>query len=148
MTGVYEKAVHLHWPVLWAVVAIAGLVVVNAPDSGLIPTQDRLILKAISLGAVLLFVIGGVAATRRIAGYVDARLRRRGLGSAGSVFGVIISAVGYCVVVLTALSLTAIPLQQLVVGEALTGIVVAAIGVVLAFLGSNGRMVGGRAHWY
>ncbi len=28
------------------------------------------------------------------------------------------------------------------------GVGIAAIGVVLAFIGSTGHMVGGRAHWY
>ncbi|MFC0438214.1 mechanosensitive ion channel domain-containing protein [Kutzneria buriramensis] len=124
MTATVEKAVRLRRPLLWVVVAIAGLIVVNAQDSGLVPTQDKVLLKAVSLAGTLLFLIGGVLSVRRIAGYVDARFRRRGLGSAGSVLAVVISAAGYCVVVLSALSLLAIPLQQLIVGGALTGVVV------------------------
>jgi small-conductance mechanosensitive channel len=124
MTATVEKAVRLRRPLLWVVVAIAGLIVVNAQDSGLVPTHDKVLLKAVSLAGTVLFLVGGVLSVRRIAGYVDARFRRRGLGSAGSVLAVVISAAGYCVVVLTALSLLAIPLQQLIVGGALTGVVV------------------------
>ncbi|GAA3438711.1 mechanosensitive ion channel domain-containing protein [Kutzneria kofuensis] len=124
MTGTEEKAVRLRRPLLWVVLSVVCLIVVNAPDAGLIPIHDRAVQKAISLVGALLFVITGVLATRRIAGVVDARFRRRGLGSAGSILAVVISAAGYCVVVLTALSVLAIPLQQLVVGGALTGVVV------------------------
>ncbi|HEY0497748.1 MAG TPA: mechanosensitive ion channel domain-containing protein [Kutzneria sp.] len=121
MTGTEEK---LRRPLLWAGLAVVFLIAVNAPDAGLLPIHDRLVEKVISLVGALLFVIAGVLATRRTAGYVDARLRRRGMGSAGSILSVVISAVGYCIVLLTALSALAIPLQQLVVGGALTGVVV------------------------
>lgn len=121
MTGTEEK---LRRPLLWAGLAVVFLIVVNAPDAGLLPIHDRLVEKAISLVGALLFVIAGVLAIRRTAGYVDARLSRRGMGSAGSILAVVISAAGYCVIVLTALSALAIPLQQLVVGGALTGVVV------------------------
>jgi len=124
MTRTEENAVRLRRPLVWVVLAVVCLIVVNAPDAGLIPGHDPVIAKAVSLTGALLFVIAGVLATRRVADYVDARLARRGLGSAGSVLAVVISAVGYCVVVLTALSVLAIPLQQLVVGGALTGVVV------------------------
>ncbi|MFC0543410.1 mechanosensitive ion channel domain-containing protein [Kutzneria chonburiensis] len=124
MTRMEENAVRLRRPLVWVVLAVVCLIVVNAPEAGLIPVHDPVISKAISLSGALLFVIAGVLATRRIADYVDARLARRGMGSAGSVLAVVISAVGYCIVVLTALSVLAIPLQQLVVGGALTGVVV------------------------
>jgi small-conductance mechanosensitive channel len=124
MTGTEEKTVRLRRPLLWVAVAVAGLIVVNAPGAGLVPDDNRLVAKIVSLGGTVLFMIGGVLATRRVATYLDARLRRRGLGAAGSVLAVIISAIGYCVVVLTSLSLLAIPLQQLIVGGALTGVVV------------------------
>ncbi|QUQ65586.1 hypothetical protein [Kutzneria sp. CA-103260] len=46
-------------------------------------------------------------------------------------------------------------LVLLIIGFALSipvlwaiGVFVAAIGVVLAFLGSYGHLVGGRAHWF
>ncbi|MFI9387471.1 mechanosensitive ion channel domain-containing protein [Kutzneria sp. NPDC052558] len=121
MAGTEEK---LRRPLLWIVLAVLSLIAVNAPDAGLLPIHDRVVAKAISLAGALLFVIAGVLATRRISGYTEARMRHRGLGSAGSVLGVVISALGYCVVLLTALSVLAIPLQQLVVGGALTGVVV------------------------
>jgi small-conductance mechanosensitive channel len=124
MTRMEENAVRLRRPLVWVVLAVVCLIVVNAPEAGLVPVHDPVISKAVSLSGALLFVIAGVLATRRIADYVDARLARRGMGSAGSVLAVVISAVGYCVVVLTALSVLAIPLQQLVVGGALTGVVV------------------------
>jgi small-conductance mechanosensitive channel len=124
MTRTEENAVRLRRPLVWMVLAVVCLIVVNAPDAGLLPVHDRAVARAISLAGALLFVISGVVATRRVAGYVDARLIRRGLGSAGSVLAVVISAVGYCVVALTVLSALAIPLQQLVVGGALTGVVV------------------------
>src|SRR3954471_506968 len=124
MTRTEENAVRLRRPLVWMVLAVVCLIVVNAPDAGLLPVHDRVVARAISLAGALLFVISGVVATRRVAGYVDARLIRRGLGSAGSVLAVVISAVGYCVVVLTVLSALAIPLQQLVVGGVLTCVVV------------------------
>jgi small-conductance mechanosensitive channel len=124
MTRMEENAVRLRRPLVWVVLAVVCLIAVNAPDAGLVPVHDPVIAKAISLSSALLFVIAGVLATRRTADYVDARLAHRGMGSAGSVLAVVISAVGYCVVVLTALSVLAIPLQQLVVGGALTGVVV------------------------
>jgi small-conductance mechanosensitive channel len=121
MSGTEEK---LRRPLLWVAVAVACLIVVNAPEAGLIPMPDLLVAKAVPLAGSLLFVVAGVLATRRVAAYVDARLRRRNQGSAGSILAVVISALGYCVVLLTALSLIAVPLQQLIVGGALTGVVV------------------------
>ena len=121
MTGTEEK---LRRPLLWVALAFMCLIVVNAPDAGLFAIHDRVVSKAVALAGALLFVITGVLATRRLANYVDARLRRRGMGSAGSILAVVISALGYCVVLLTALSLVAVPLQQLLVGGALTGVVV------------------------
>lgn len=111
-------------PLLWLLIAFAGLILANAADPGLFDIHDRVLAKALGIGGAAVFAVGGVIATRAAASDVDGRLRTRGLGSAGSMLGMIITAAGYCVVALTVLSLLAVPLQQLLVGGALTGVVI------------------------
>src|ERR1700738_1996958 len=74
-----------------------------------------------AFGGPLLFVAGGVTATRIVAAHVERKFVHRRFGTAGSTLRIMITSVGYCVVALTALSLIAVPLQQLVLGGALTG---------------------------
>lgn len=111
-------------PLLWVLVAIAGLLVVNLRQIGWFDPHDPALDKGITLGGTVLFTAAGVVATRRFAAYVNERFRRRGLGPAGSVLSVVIAAVGYVVVGLSALNMVAIPLQQLLVGGAVTGVLV------------------------
>ncbi|AHH97927.1 mechanosensitive ion channel family protein [Kutzneria albida] len=103
--------------VCWLLVAVAGVVVANTV------LEDKLLTKGLSLGGTALFAIGGIAATRSAATEVATRLRGKGFGAAGSVLSTVLTATGYCVVVLTVLSLIAVPLQQLVVGGAVTGVI-------------------------
>ena len=65
MTGTEEKAVRLRRPLLWVVLSVVCLIVVNAPEAGLVPIHDRAVQKAISLVGALLFVIWPPGARKR-----------------------------------------------------------------------------------
>jgi len=106
------------------VVALAGLVLVGVPGTYLLDGRAGIWGKALAFGGTLLFVAGGVTATRIVAAHVERKFVHRRFGAAGSTLRIMITSVGYCVVALTALSLIAVPLQQLVLGGALTGVVV------------------------
>lgn len=109
--------------VLAGVVALLGLLVVGVP-SWLVDPGNRLLISALHVVGTLIFLVGGVAATRVLARQTDHRLTLRGMVSAGSVLRLGILIAGYLLVGLTALSLLSVPLQQVLVGGALTGVVV------------------------
>ncbi|MEC3982001.1 mechanosensitive ion channel domain-containing protein [Amycolatopsis sp. H20-H5] len=94
------------------------------PGTALLEEHAGIWSKALTFGGTLLFVAGGLTATRVLAAHVERRFTHRRFGAAGSTLRIMITAVGYSVVALTGLSLIAVPLQQLVLGGALTGVVI------------------------
>ncbi|MEC3980945.1 mechanosensitive ion channel family protein [Amycolatopsis sp. H20-H5] len=106
------------------VVAVTGLTLVGVPGTSPFDGRPDLWSKALTFGGTLMFIVGGVTATRILGAHVEGRLTHRRFGAASSTVRVIITTIGYCIVSLTALSLIAVPLQQLVLGGALTGVVV------------------------
>lgn len=86
---------------------------VRAPD---LPT------RLIVIGFAVAFVVLGVIATRVLAGCAAAVAARAGVATAGAP-QLLLQLVGYLVVALGVLGLLTIPLQQLLIGGALTGVV-------------------------
>lgn len=74
------------------------------------------------IGLAAVFVVLGVIATRAFAAQVAVTASRAGLGTA-SAAKLLCRLVGYLSVVLGALGILTIPLQQLLIGGALTGVV-------------------------
>lgn len=115
---------------------------VHAPE---LPT------KLTVLGFAVAFVVLGVIATRAIAAQVAAAATRAGLGTAGAA-KLLFQLVGYLVVALGVLGLLTIPLQQLLIGGALTGVVLgiaaqqslANLFAGLVLLGTRPRLGNGR----
>ncbi|GAA4002058.1 hypothetical protein GCM10022247_23500 [Allokutzneria multivorans] len=105
------------------VAAVSGLALAGAPGSLLDP-DDRALAKILLVAGTVLFLVGGIAVTRLLAADIDRRFDQRGLQSAGSVVKIGITVVGYVLVALTALGLMAVPVQQLLLGGAITGVVV------------------------
>ena len=107
--------------------------------------------KLAVLGFAVAFVVLGVIATRAIAAQVAAAAGRAGLGTAGAA-KLLFQLVGYLVVTLGVLGLLTIPLQQLLIGGALTGVVLgiaaqqslANLFAGLVLLGTRPRLGNGR----
>lgn len=78
--------------------------------------------KLTVIGFAVAFVVLGVIATRAIASQVAAAATRARLGTAAAAT-LLFQLVGYLVVTLGVLGLLTIPLQQLLIGGALTGVV-------------------------
>jgi hypothetical protein len=74
------------------------------------------------VGFAVTFVVLGVIATRAIAAEAASAAGRAGLGTPGTA-KLLFQLVGYLVVTLGVLGLLTIPLQQLLIGGALTGVV-------------------------
>ncbi|WP_086821867.1 mechanosensitive ion channel family protein [Allokutzneria sp. NRRL B-24872] len=105
------------------VAAVAGLALAGAPGSLLDP-DDRALAKTLLIAGTVLFLCGGIALTRLLAADIDRRFDQRGLQAAGSIVKIVVTVVGYVLVALTALGLMAVPVQQLLLGGAITGVVV------------------------
>ena len=105
------------------VVAVAGLALAGAPGSLLDP-DDRALAKILLVAGTVLFLVGGVALTRLLAADIARRFSERGLQSPGSIVQIVVTVAGYVLVALTALGLMAVPVQQLLLGGAITGVVV------------------------
>lgn len=105
------------------VTAVSGLALAGAPGSLLDP-DDRALARILLVAGTVLFLVGGVALTRLLAGDIDRRFDQRGLQAAGSIVKIVVTVVGYVLVALTALGLMAVPVQQLLLGGAITGVVV------------------------
>ncbi|MFB9905122.1 mechanosensitive ion channel domain-containing protein [Allokutzneria oryzae] len=105
------------------VTAVSGLALAGAPGSLLDP-DDRALAKTLLIGGTVLFLVGGIALTRLVAGDIDRRFGQRGLQAPGSIVKIVVTVVGYVLVALTALGLMAVPIQQLLLGGAITGVVV------------------------
>jgi small-conductance mechanosensitive channel len=80
--------------------------------------------KLIALGAALVFVVFGAVATRRLASTVAGAVSLRTGRPGSTAVRLVITFAGYVVVAFAALGLLAVPVQHLVLGGALTGVVV------------------------
>ena len=80
--------------------------------------------RLIALGAALAFVVLATTALRGAAGAVFSAACLRVGSSAASALRLLITFAGYVVVLITALGLLAVPVEHLVLGGALTGVVV------------------------
>jgi small-conductance mechanosensitive channel len=80
--------------------------------------------KLIVSGVALAFVILAVLAVRSAANEVQRVVRARGGPSAGTTVRLLITLFGYLIIVLAVLGMLAVPLGRLLVGGAITGIIV------------------------
>ena len=80
--------------------------------------------KLIVIGVAVAFVILGVLAVRSTANEVQRVVRARGGPSAGTTVRLLITLFGYLIILLAVLGMLAVPLGRLLVGGAITGIVV------------------------
>jgi small-conductance mechanosensitive channel len=80
--------------------------------------------RLIAFGAALAFVVLGAVAARRLAASVAAAAVLRAGRTASTALRLVITLCGYVVVALVALGLLAVPVQHLLLGGAVTGVVV------------------------
>ncbi len=79
--------------------------------------------KVVLWTAVVVFVVAGVATTRRLARWLGHAVGASSLPSSGSALRLVVSIVGYLVVLFATLGLIAVPIDHLLVGGAVTGVV-------------------------
>jgi len=84
--------------------------------------------KTVGIGAAVLFVIAGVAAVHRLAGEFSRAVNARTGGTAAATVEVTISAAGYIFVFVVALDLFQVSIENLLLGGAITGVV---LGIAL-----------------
>lgn len=112
---------HIVRGVVYAAVAIAGTVVANRGR-----LFDGAAAKEITLAVAgaLVLLVAGVAATRSFARAVRRAMEEHVGDQRGAAVGTVITFVGYVTVVLSTLSALAVELEGLLLGGALTGVVV------------------------
>ena len=120
---------HLRRAAIYGIVAVTGLVAASTGDVGLLfdPREgfegnERQILLGLA-GAVVL-LIAGIAAVRAAARAARTLSSHRVGDTRGTALGVMIQAFGYFVVVLTTLALLDVDISALVLGGAVTGVVI------------------------
>jgi small-conductance mechanosensitive channel len=84
--------------------------------------------KAMGIGVAVLFVVVGVAAVHRLAAECSRVVRARTGGTAAATVEVTVSAAGYIIVLVIALDLLEVSLENFLLGGAITGIV---LGIAL-----------------
>jgi small-conductance mechanosensitive channel len=90
--------------------------------------SDNNVKKGVGIGVAVLFVAVGVAAVRRLAHECSRVVRARTGGTAAATVEVTVSAVGYIIVLVVALDLLEVSLENFILGGAITGIV---LGIAL-----------------
>jgi len=116
---------HLKRMVFYGAVAVAS-VVVSASYGDLRSVQGWD--KVIVIGSGATFVLAGVAAFHRLASELSRVVRARTGGAAAATIEVTVSVAGYTLVFFVALDLFSVSIQSLLVGGAITGIV---LGIAL-----------------
>ena len=111
--------------VLYGLIAIAA-VAASASYGDLHSDNDAK--KAVGIGSALLFVVVGVAAIHRLASESSRVVRARTGGTAAATVEVTVSAAGYIFVAVVALDLFEVSIQNLLLGGAITGVV---LGIAL-----------------
>jgi small-conductance mechanosensitive channel len=102
--------------------AVACLSVGSTIGNGL--HSQALHTKLAIIGLTVAFVLLAVLAVRSAASEVNRAVKARGGASAGSTVKLLITLVGYLIILLAALGMLAVPLGHLLVGGAITGVVV------------------------
>jgi small conductance mechanosensitive channel len=102
--------------------AIIALAVGSSIGNGL--HSPELHTKLIVGGLAVIFVVLGVLSVRSAANEVGRVITDRGGASAGSTIRLLITLFGYLVILLSVLGMLAVPLGRLLVGGAITGIIV------------------------
>lgn len=119
---------HLRRAAIYTIVAIAGLVVASSgsirplTEGSGFTNNEREVLTAIA-GALLLLVVG-IAAVRAMARAARAISSHRVGDARGTALGLLIQVFGYFIVVLTVLGLLNVNISGLLLGGAITGVVV------------------------
>ena len=120
---------HIFRGILYGAVAIAGMVVASIGqlfDQGRGPDKIRADAASTTLAAVgaVVLLVAGVAATRSFAKAVRRAMEEHVGDQRGAGVGTVVAFVGYITVVLSTLSALDVELQGLLLGGALTGVVV------------------------
>ncbi|MEO8697284.1 MAG: mechanosensitive ion channel domain-containing protein, partial [Acidimicrobiales bacterium] len=84
--------------------------------------------KTVGIGAAMLFVVVGIAAVHRLAAESSRVVRARTGGTAAATVEVTVSAAGYIFVLVVALDLFEVSIENLLLGGAITGVV---LGIAL-----------------
>jgi small-conductance mechanosensitive channel len=79
--------------------------------------------KVVLWVSAVVFVVFGVATTRRLARWFEQEVNIRSRTGSGRAFRVVVGIVGYTVVVLATLGLISVPLGHLLVGGAIAGVI-------------------------
>lgn len=121
---------HVVRGVLAAAVAIAGIVLANSgqlfenrdggPDARDVTATEL----TLSIVGALVLLVAGVAATRSFAKAVRRAMEEHTGDARGAAVGTVVTFVGYGIVILSTLSSLDVELQGLLLGGALTGVVV------------------------
>jgi small-conductance mechanosensitive channel len=111
--------------VLYGLVAIAAISA-SAGYGDLHSDNDAK--KSVGIGAAVLFVVVGIAAVHRLAAESSRVVRARTGGTAAATVEVTVSAAGYIFVLVVALDLFEVSIQNLLLGGAITGVV---LGIAL-----------------
>lgn len=122
-----EARPHLRRAAVYALLAIAGMVAASQGDvrpllHGRWVDNEADIVLGLS-GAVVLLVVG-IAAVRAAARAARVTSTQRVGDARGAALGTVITAFGYFVVVLTVLSVLQVPISGLLLGGAITGVIV------------------------
>jgi small-conductance mechanosensitive channel len=119
-----EAAVHPDFrrAIVAAIGAIACMVAALSLGNGIY--DPRVSRKLIISGLTVAFLVLAVLAIRSTASQIARSIRSRGAPAAGGTVRLLITLVGYVIVLLIALGMLAVPLGKLLVGGAITGVVV------------------------
>jgi small-conductance mechanosensitive channel len=119
-----DAAIRLHFrrAVVCGVGAVIALSVGSTIGNGI--HTPELHTKLIIIGLTIIFVILAVLAIRSAANEVTRLVRDRGGPAAGTTVHLLITLICYVIVVLAALGMLSVPLGHLLVGGAITGIIV------------------------
>jgi len=135
------------------VVCAVGAVVAASLGSALGNPHGRSVqVKVVALSCAAMFVVLGALATRSAAGQLARVIGARAGSAAGAAVRLIALASGYLLTLLVGLGLLAVPVQHLLVGGALTGVLVGiaaqqALGNLFAEVGQS-RVTRCRARMY
>jgi small-conductance mechanosensitive channel len=102
--------------------ALIALIVGSSLGNGI--HTDALHTRLIIIALGIVFVVLGVIATRSAAGQVGRLIESRGGAAAGTTVRLMLTLIGYVIIILSLLGMYAVPLGHLLVGGAITGIVV------------------------
>jgi small-conductance mechanosensitive channel len=113
---------HFRRAVIAGIGAVIALVVGSTIGNGV--HTPELHTKLIIIGLAIVFVVLGVLATRSTANELARVVSDRGGPAAGTTVRILITLIGYIVVALSLLGMLDVPLGHLLVGGAITGIVI------------------------